>query len=244
MEFAFQRVILLNDLEAIASAVPILEPEDLTVINEGVPDRNGAIAVIAPGTGLGEAYLTWDGQRYRAHPSEGGHADFAPSDVEEQKLLEFLRQRFDHVSYERICSGMGIPNIYDFLLETGRRQSPEWLSEELARSPDRTPVIVRGALDPDRQCEICREALSRFVSILGSEAGNLALKVFATGGVYLAGGIPPKIASALIEGNFMEAFSKKGRFSSHMRKIPVYLIQNEHSALMGAANYGLSYSGG
>jgi glucokinase len=234
-----KRVILLNDLEAIASAVPILRPDDLPVINPGSPEPGGAKAVIAPGTGLGEAFLTWDGSRYHAHPSEGGHADFAPTNPLEGELLRYLRERFDHVSYERLCSGMGIPNIYSFLLDTGRYEEPDWLHRALAGGDDPTPIIAAAALNEISPCPICTEALRIFVSILGSEAGNLALKVLATGGVYLAGGIPPKILPVLRQPAFIESFSRKGRFADHMRTIPIYLIRNEHAAMIGAANYGL-----
>jgi glucokinase len=234
-----KRAILLNDLESIANAVPILRPEDLPVINPGRPEEGGAKAVIAPGTGLGEAYLTWDGHGYRAHPSEGGHADFAPTNPVELELLEYLRERYEHVSYERLCSGMGIPNIYGYLLNTGRYEEPEWLKVELSRELDPTPIIAGAALNEEMPCRICKTALDIFVSILGSEAGNLALKVLATGGVYLAGGIPPKIYAALRQSQFIDAFCRKGRFSDHMRNIPIYLVRNEHAAMIGAASYAL-----
>jgi glucokinase len=228
---------LLNDLEAIAYAVPFLEPDDLRTLNEGKPSSEGAIAVIAPGTGLGEAYLTWDGSRYRAYASEGGHADFAPNNALEVELLRYLQERFGHVSYERVCSGQGIANIYAFLKESGYEE-PDWLAERLAAVNDSTPVVVEAALGR-KPCDICTAALAVFASCLGAEAGNMALKVLATGGVYLGGGIPPRIVSVLGQPRFMEAFCYKGRLSDLMAQMPVHVILNPWAALLGAACHGL-----
>jgi glucokinase len=233
-------VCLLNDLESIAYAVPRLEADDLHVVNVAEAVYGGSIAVIAPGTGLGEAFLTWDGARYRAHPSEGGHATFAPTTPLEVGLLRYLWDRYDHVSSERVCSGLGIPNIYAYLRDSGYAPEPEWLAAELAQAKDQTPVIVNNALSVDRACDLCLGTLDTFVSILGAEAGNLALKTLATGGVYLGGGIPPRIIPALERARFMRSFYNKGRFSEFMAGIPVYVILNSKAALMGAAAYGLS----
>jgi glucokinase len=230
---------LLNDLEAIGYGVPFLEPEDLHTLNEGQAVPGGAIAVIAPGTGLGEAFLTWDGTRYRSHATEGGHAGFAPTNDRQVGLLRYLLDRFDHVSYERVCSGMGLPNIYAYLKDSGYAEEPPWLARELAAADDPTPVIVNAALDSKRPCELCVATLNVFVSILGAEAGNLALKVLATGGVYVGGGIPPRILSTLERGPFMESFRSKGRFSDLMSRMPVHVILNPKVALLGAACHGL-----
>jgi len=230
---------LLNDLEAIGYGVPFLEPEDLHTLNEGQPVSGGAIAVIAPGTGLGEAFLTWDGTRYRSHATEGGHTDFAPTNDRQVGLLRYLLESFDHVSYERVCSGMGLPNIYAYLKDSGYAEEPAWLAEDLAAADDPTPVIVNAALDSERPCELCVATLDVFVSILGAEAGNLALKVLATGGVYVGGGIPPRILSILERGPFMESFRSKGRFSDLMSRVPVHVILNPKVALLGAACHGL-----
>ncbi len=238
--FAFQAANLLNDLEAIACAVPHLHSEEVEVLNEGRAMPGGTIAVIAPGTGLGEAFLTWDGARYHPHASEGGHADFAPTNELELALLDYLHDRYDHVSYERICSGMGLPNIYDFLRDTGRAKEPEWLAAALAEAEDRTPVIVNNALDEDKACGICTLTLQTFVSVLGAESGNLALKVLATGGVYIGGGIPPRILPALKHKRFLKAFLRKGRLSHVLAPIPVHVILNARAALLGAASYGLN----
>ncbi len=230
---------LQNDLEVIAHAVPILQQPDLHNLNEGEAVSGGTIAVIAPGTGLGEAFLVWDGSRYQAHASEGGHADFAPNNDREIELLRYLQKRFHRVSYERVCSGMGFPNIYAFLKDSGYAEEPSWLTERLATADDPTPVIFNGALEKRSPCELCVTAVDCFVSILGAEAGNLALKVLATGGVYLAGGIPPRILSTLDNGRFMEAFRNKGRLSDVLHRVPVHVILAPEAALLGAAYQGL-----
>jgi len=246
---------LLNDLAAIAHAVPFLEPADLHTLNEGQPVPGGAIAVIAPGTGLGEAFLTWDGARYRPHASEGGHTDFAPNNPFEVELLRYLQDRFEHVGYERVCSGRGLPNIYAYLKDSGYAEEPAWLTEQLASTDDPTPVIVNaalrqsfdgaqdkaqdGVLDGERPCELCVATLNAFVSILGAEAGNLALKVLAGGGVYLGGGIPPRILPALEDEQFMKAFRHKGRMSDFLARVPMHVILNPKVALLGAACHGL-----
>jgi len=231
---------LLNDLLAIAHAAPSLDKNDLYTLNEGRAVPGGAMAVVAPGTGLGQAYLTWDGIRYRGHPSEGGHADFAPANALEAGLLEALRRRFGHVSYERVCSGNGLPNIYAYLRDSGHGEEPDWLTEELAAVHDPAPIIVKAALDEDRPCKICQATLDTFVSILGAEAGNTALKMMASAGVYLGGGIPPRIIPALQNGPFMQSFRRKGRMSGLMEKIPVHVILNPKVALLGAACHGLA----
>ena len=232
---------LLNDLEAIAEAVPLLKDLDLHTLNEGRAVPGGAIALVAPGTGLGEAFLTWDGSRYRAHPSEGGHVGFAPVNRLEAELLQYMRDRYqlDHVSYERVCSGLAIPTIYGFLRDRGEAEEPTWLVEQLAAAKDRTPLIVNAALDKKRTCELCVSTLNMFVSILGAEAGNLALKVLATGGVYVAGGIPPRILPALEDGRFMDVFVRKGRMSGLLARMPVKIILNPKAPLLGAAYRGL-----
>ncbi len=229
---------LLNDLEAIAYAVPHLKSSDLHILNPGEGKDRESLAVIAPGTGLGEAFLTWSNNRYLAHPSEGGHTDFAPATPEENKLLGYLQERSDHVSVESVCSGRGIPNIYSFFKDTGSFEESVLLKESLASVTDPTPVIIDAATDKDSPCPLCKATLEMFVSILGSEAGNLALKVMATGGVFVGGGIPPRIIPALEAGSFMMAFSGKGRMRAIMKKIPVRVIMNPGTALMGAACYG------
>lgn len=234
-EFGFGHVRLLNDLEAIATAVPQLGAGDFHTLNPGRAISGGTIAVMAPGTGLGEAYLVWDGTRYRSYPSEGGHADFAPVDAQQTGLLLHLLKRFEHVSYERVCSGIGLPNIYAYLKESGVAEEPDWLRETLNLVTDPVPLIVNAALEEKRLCALCRAALETFISILGAAAGNTALKLLATGGIYLGGGIPLRILPALRNNLFMETFRRKGRMSKLMEDIPVHVILNPKAAVLGAA---------
>jgi glucokinase len=237
--FGIKQIKLLNDLEAVAYGVPLLNPSDLHVLNKGELAENGPIAVIAPGTGLGESYLTWDGSRYLAHASEGGHADFAPTNAREVKLLEYLMDIYGHVSYERICSGSGIPNIYRFLRDQCRFEEPTWLKDEMQAAPDKTALIINSALDTAKTCDLCRETLEMFVSILGAETGNLALKLLPNGGIYLGGGIPPRILGSLEGGTFMESFLEKGRLTRIISRMPIYVILNTDVGLIGSAGYGM-----
>jgi len=242
-ELGLSPVVLLNDLASTANGVPLLEPDECHTLKDGRRDPQGAIAVVAPGTGLGEGFLTWDqdDNRYRPHASEGGHTDFGPLSPRQMQLLRYLWPRFEHVSYEHICSGIGIPNIYAFFRGGAYADEPAWLAKELAEADDPTPVIVKGALDEERSCELCEMTLDAFVSILGAEAGNLALKVMATGGVYLGGGIPPRILPALESESFLQAFHAKGRHADLMERMPVHVILNPEIALLGVASYGLEF---
>ncbi len=226
---------LINDLKAIALSIPFLQPDDLHTLRAGRRIPGGAIGVIAPGTGLGEAFLIWDGARYQPCVSEGGLASFAPANPFEVELLRYVRRSFEHVSCESVCSGLGIPNIYNCLEEHDYAGEPAWLSRQLATAEDPTPVIVNAALDKDAPCELCVATLDHFVSILGTEAGNLALKVVATGGMYLGGGIPPRILAFLEKELFLEAFWNKGVMTEMMVNIPVHVIVNSQAALLGAA---------
>lgn len=232
-------VALLNDLQAIAYAVPHLQPDEVHTLHKGNPLPGGNIAVIAPGTGLGEAYLTWDGNRYHAYPSEGGHGDFAPTSAIEIELLRYLMERLDHVSYERLASGSGFPNIYNFLRDGGYAEEPAWLTEQLHHSTDPSPIIVKAGMTREPPCELCTMALDLFVSILGAETGNLALKLIARGGVYLGGGIPPRILPALEQQRFMRSFLHKGRMADLLLAMPVHVILNPKTALLGAVFFGL-----
>ena len=229
---------LMNDLEAVARAVPVLRALDLMTLNEGTPVLNGPIAIIAPGTGLGESFLTWDVSQYLAHSSEGGHSDFAPTDERQIRLLEYLLRRFDHVGVERVCSGIGVPNIYEYLRDEEKIPERPEVAQLIASAKDHTKAIVEAAEDPHHPSELCRATIEMLVSILASEAGNLALKVFATGGIYLAGGVALHLLGALQEPRFMQTFTKKGRFRDLMERIPVHVITTR-AALVGAATYGL-----
>jgi len=248
-ELRLEAVHLLNDLEAIAWAVTGLRPGDVESLNAGEPVERANIAVMAPGTGLGEAFLTWEGGEYRAHSSEGGHSDFAPSDEVQMRLLQFMRQRLDHISYEHVCSGVGIPHVYDFFRDVEKTPENPEISERIASASDRTRAIIQAALDPAEPSIRCAAAIDTVVSIMGSEAGNLALKVLATAGVYLAGGIPVHIQPVLRSPRFLQSFCRKGRFSEMMRRIPVHLMISK-VGLAGAATYGLrmeldaTYTGG
>ncbi len=238
-ELGLKSVCLLNDVEAIARAVPALRPEDLSTLNHGDPPAGGAMAVIAPGTGLGEAFLTRHGGRYHAHPSEGGHADFAPATDLAIGLLTYLAPRTGHVSVERVCSGgSGIPNLYSYLRAAGHVAESPAIAQALAGAPDRSRFIAESALRRLGADPLCVATLDLFVSILAAEAANLALKVLATGGVYLAGGIAPQILPLLENGAFMKAFVRKGRLEELLRRVPVHVIMRR-AALPGAAAHGL-----
>lgn len=231
-------VTLVNDVQALANALPVLGAEDLHALNPGEPVRGGAMAVIAPGTGLGEAFATWEGGRYRAHPSEGGHTDFAPRDRLQAGLLTYLHSKVEHVSYERVCSGPGIPYIYACLKEGGVAEEPRGLAEQLQAASDPAPVIVAAALQESAPA-LCRMTMEIFIAVLGAEAGNLALKVLATGGVYLGGGIPRRILPLLAGEQFMMAFQRKGRLTQLLAHVPVHVIVNPDAGLFGAAAYAL-----
>lgn len=232
---------LINDLDAIANAVPHLADDDIQTLVPGTAVPCGAIAVIAPGTGLGEGFLTWDGTRYRSHPSEGGHASFAPEDELQIGLLRYLMEKLGHVSFERVCSGIGIPNIYGYLKASGAGEEPAWLAEKLSAAADATPVIVNAGLDSTCICPLCQLTLDVFISILGGEAGNLALKVLATGGVFIGGGIPLRIMARLANNpRFVNAFHGKGRVSDVLSQVPVHVIMHPRAALVGAAVRGFA----
>jgi glucokinase len=235
----FSQTTLINDLVATGYAIPHLLPPDVYIINEGINTADGGIGIIAPGTGLGEAMFTWEGSRYIPVPSEGGHTDFAPTSGTELKLMAFLSKRYGHVSFDRICSGRGLPGIYDFIKAHYQLEEPDWLTEELETAEDRTPVIVNAALHDSKQCTICSKTMQMFVSVLGAEAGNLALNGLTTGGMYIGGGIPPRILPFLQEETFMKSFVNKGRMSYLLNDIPVKVILNPKAALIGAASLGL-----
>ncbi len=227
------QVRLLNDLEAAGYGVLAVPPSSLETLQAGTPPKGGAtMALIAAGTGLGEAILPWDGQAHRVLASEGGHASFAPQNELEAALWEFLWGEYGHVSYERVLSGPGFLNIYRFLRRHRKVAEPEWLAAEM-QAGDPSAAVSRAALagtDP-----ICAETMSLFVSIYGAEAGNLALKALAVGGVYVGGGIAPKILPAIRGGGFLAAFADKGRMAPLLRSIPVHVVLDPRAPLLGAA---------
>ncbi|MDJ0723471.1 MAG: glucokinase [Desulfobacterales bacterium] len=231
-QFGWPQVQILNDLATTAIAAPRLDTAVLTTLNPGQPQTGGNMALVAPGTGLGQALLLAEREGFQPIASEGGHADFAPSDQAEVALWLSLHQRFGHVSIERVLSGQGLVNIFEWLRSHHDREpSPE--VQQAMESENPAAVITRHAIDSDDA--LCLEALQRFCRIFGAVAGNLALTGMTTGGVYLGGGIPPKILPALKSGPFMEGFTAKGRFSDFMTTIPVQVICEDRAALFGAA---------
>jgi len=236
-ELQVPRVKLLNDLEAAAHAMRHLPPTELSVLQRGLK-REGNIAVIAAGTGLGEACLYWDGETHHAIASEGGHADFAPRTDQEIELLRYFAPKFGgHVSYERVLSGDGLYNIYKFLRDCGHGIEPPWLTEQLKSSDDPPAVISKVGLSG--KAPLCIEALNLFSSIYGAETGNLVLRFLAVGGAFVAGGIAPKILATLQNGSFMSGFIDKGRFSELMRNTEVHVAMNPKAPLIGAAQFAL-----
>lgn len=237
--FAIPRAQLLNDLEATAYGILSLRPDELEVLNVGNPPRKRqALALIAAGTGLGESILFWDGKSYRPMPSEGGHADFAPNNDQEIDLLRYLRSQYLHVSYERILSGPGLHAIYEFLRDT-KKNEPTWLAERIKAGNPAAEIAQAGL---QGQAEIATQALELFASIYGAEAGNLALKALSLDGVYVGGGIAPKLITKLQDGTFMKGFANKGRYKRLMSQIPVKVIMNQHTALLGAASVASALS--
>jgi glucokinase len=226
---------LINDLEANAYGIAALAEKDFETLSPGAPDAIGNTALIAAGTGLGEAGLYWDGRAHHPFACEGGHVDLGPIDDLQLEMLRHLRARFGHVSWERVLSGPGLFNIYQFLRDTGRGEEPEWLGKELGEG-DPSVQISRAAMEG--KSTLCVRTLEVFVSLYGAEAGNLALKIMATGGVYLGGGIAPQILRQLKEPGFMKAFTAKGRLSKLLEAIPVKVILNDNTALLGAARCG------
>lgn len=234
-------VTLLNDLEAAAYGIFSLENDDFFTLNEGIMRQSGNKALIAAGTGLGQAILHDDGRRFHPSASEGGHGDFAPRNELEIELLRHLIGRFGHVSYERVVSGPGLFNIYRFLRDVRGLEEPKWLGERLAAADDPSVEISKAGLAGE--ATICSEALTVFVSVYGAEAGNLALRSKAVRGLYIGGGIAPKILDKLKDGVFMRAFVDKGRYTDLVKAVPVHVVLNEQAALRGAAYYGALVSG-
>jgi glucokinase len=229
---------LINDLEAFAYGIDALESKDFVTIREGSNDAEGNMAVVSAGSGLGEAGIYWDGYRHHPFACEGGHSEFAPKNELEVELLQYLMKKFGnrHVSYERLLSGPGVKNIYEFLRDTAKEEEPAWLKEQLAAAPD-APVLI-SELALSKKTPICDRTLTIFVSVFGSEAGNCALKFMGTGGIYVAG-IAGKIVAKMKEPAFIDAFLDKGRMSSLLEAIPVKIVLNEDSGLIGAARFTL-----
>ena len=232
------RVKLLNDLEAAAYGMLHLEAHELAPLNAGTrPSRRGNVAVIAAGTGLGEAMLIWDGSHHMPVASEGGHADFAPRTDHEIELLRYLRDKFGgHVSYERVLTGPGLHNVYNFLRDTGYAPEPPWIAAQLTSGDPSATIAEVGLAGGDA---LCVATLDLFAAVYGAEAGNMALRCLAIGGVFVGGGIAPKLLPALRNGRFMQAFTAKGRFAELLQSIPVHVALNPRAPLLGAARYAL-----
>jgi len=232
------QVTLINDLQANAYGLPLLKEEDFAVLNPGEDDPNGAIAVISAGTGLGETMAIRDGAMHRPLPGEWGHADFAPRNELENELLLHLRAEFGRVSYERVLSGPGLVNIYRFLRDCHHLAETPEVVEAMAQG---IPAAAISGAAMNGLCLLCSRALDLFVSLYGAEAGNLALRTLATGGVYLGGGIAPKIVERLHGPLFMQNFTAKGRLTPLLESIPVRVILNEHTALLGAGRCAMLF---
>lgn len=232
---------LINDLEANAHGITHLSPESFEILHEGKPGMRGNACVVSAGTGLGEAGMFWNGDGFIPFACEGGHTDFAPRGDEQIELLKYIRRDHQHVSYERLLSGMGLHNIYSFLRDTNRLEEPEWLAHALASVDDQAAAISQYAVEG--QSEICSRALDIFVEIYGAEAGNAALKFMAYGGVFIGGGIAPKIVDRLKSPLFLDAFLGKGRMRALMEYMPVKVIMKSRAALIGAARCAMLKSG-
>lgn len=232
-ELNIPRVSLINDLEANAWGLKCLSEKEFFVVNAGEP-AGGNQALISAGTGLGEAGLYWDGKSHHPFACEGGHADFAPIDEEQIEMLRYLKLQFQHISYERVLSGSGLYLIYRFLIDT-KREKEIFCVTELFGQKEPQRVITENAVNG--QCPACIRACRLFVKIYGSEAGNLALKFLAFGGIFLGGGIAPHLIDFFKEGKFLESFSSKGRMSALLMKMPIKIVLNEKTALLGAARY-------
>jgi glucokinase len=225
-------VTLINDLEATAYGLAALGDQDVVVLQPGAPGATGNRAVIAAGTGLGQAGLYWDGQRHRPFATEGGHTDFAPSNELEDAFLRWLRTRWEHVSWERVLSGPGLHNIFQFLRDTRTGEEATALVEEM-RAHDPAAAISRAAMEG--RSALAQEALDLFVALYGAQAGNLALTVMSTGGLYVGGGIAPKIMPRLTDGTFIQRFTAKGRMRPLLEAMPVRVVLDEKVGLRGAA---------
>lgn len=236
MTLGIQHVFLINDLEANGYGIAELSADQVYTLSDGDPSQIGNRALISAGTGLGECFLAWNGRIHVPYPSEGGHADYAPRNEDEIDLLRFLKQKYNgRISFERVISGMGMTGIYEFLRDVRGMEEPTWLAEQIAGANDPNAVITEMGLAA--KSELCEKTLDMFVSAYGAEAGNLALKILAVGGLYIGGGIAPRIIEKLKDGTFMKSFTDKGRLSQLLINTPVRVILESRAAVLGAAAY-------
>ena len=237
-EVGFKKVWLMNDLEANAWGISALEEKDFCVLNEGKTESDGNASIISAGTGLGEAGLYWNGKQLRPFASEGGHSDFSPKSDLEISLLQYLKKidstgsSDPHVSWEKVLSGTGLENVYNFLCDNREKETPSWLAEDM-KTMDHAAAISKAA--NDTRPSLCSDALDMFVNLYGAEAGNHALKTMSTAGVYIGGGIAPKNIDRFMNDNFLNGFFAKGRMEQMMRDMPVKVILNQRTALYGPA---------
>jgi glucokinase len=231
-----EHVFLINDLEANGYGIAELQPDQIYTLSEGDPSQIGNRALIAAGTGLGEGLLTWNGRMHTPYPSEGGHADYAPRNEIEIELLRYLKQKYNgRISWERVVSGMGMTSIFEFLRDVRGMEVPVDLAEQIESAHDANSVITEMALAG--RSEICERTMDMFASAYGAEAGNLALKILSVGGLYVGGGIAPRILEKLKDGTFMKAFTDKGRLSQLLINMPVRVILESRAAVLGAAAF-------
>jgi glucokinase len=228
-------VCFINDLEATAYGLAGLKENELKTLASGETGAKGNIAIIAPGTGLGEAGLYWDGEHYHPFATEGGHSDFSPRNELDIELFRYLQQQFGHVSWERVISGMGIKTLYRFLTEARKESVPDWLTQRMQKED---PAAVISAAAIKKEDPVCAEVMDLFVRFLATEASSLVLKLMATGGLYIAGGIPPKILPLLQQDGWAKNFDNSGRMHLLSEKVPVHVVLNDKMALLGAAHYG------
>jgi len=228
---------MINDLEAYAYGIDGLDSKDFVTLNEGSEDAEGNRAVISARTGLGVAGMYWDGYRHHPFACEGGHSDFAPRNALEMELLAYLQKKYGRISYERLLSGPGIKNIYDFLRDAHKADEPQWLKDQIGVAPD--PPAVISQLAQEGKAPICDQTLSIFVSIYGAETGNCALNFLSTGGIFIGGSVAAKNVSRMKDPIFMESFLDKGRMVDLLKEIPVTILLNDDSGIIGAARYTL-----
>jgi glucokinase len=241
--FGFQRAILINDLTAVCSSLVLLDSADLLEIQSGDGQGGEVRGVVAPGTGLGEGLMIEFGGQVFARGSEGGHTDFAPVDEEQLALLAWMQKKMKPVSFELLIAGPGLSYLYDFCREHFHIHESTWIVEAMNKATDRIPIIVNGATGAigEKPCPLCKRVIDLFLSILGSEAGNLALKLYARGGIYLGGGILPRLTGHITFDGFLKSFHAKGLMAGLMKDIPVYLILRKDAALVGAARFARQF---
>ncbi len=236
--FGFPDIVLVNDLAALATSVPFLQPDDIIEIQLGSEVDGGTIAVIAPGTGLGQGFLVYNDGKYIVKGSEGGHSGFTPTNAEEVELLKWLMARNETLSAELLCAGPGISLLFEFYKQMSKIEPASWVVKEIRQGFDITAVVVKGATVEDDTCSLCRQTIDLYLRLLGSEAGNLALKLFSRGGLFIGGGVVPRLVGKVSFAPFLQAFRKKGKMEKLMTSVPVRIILKKDAILCGTAEHG------